>query len=73
LDDRVRYDVVGVKDRGEPVVDSAEGGVDGGVGAVDGDVVLGQAQDDALVRVVQGDGLEAAEDEGVCGASQQGG
>lgn len=28
--------------------------------------MLGEAQDDALVRVVQGDGLEAAEDEGVC-------
>jgi hypothetical protein len=56
-------------DADQPVVDAAEDGVDGRVRAVDGDVVLGQAQDDALVRVVEGDGLEAAEDEGVWGVS----
>jgi len=54
-----------VEDAGQPVVDAAEDGVDGGVGAVDGDVVLGQAQDDALVRVVEVEGLEPAEDKGV--------
>lgn len=54
-----------LEDINQPVVDAAEDGVSCGVRAVDGDVVLGQAQDDALVGVVEGDGFEAAEDEGV--------
>ena len=61
-----------VQDFGEPVVDAALGGVDGRVRAVHGDVVLGQAQDDALVRVREGEGFEAAEDEGVWDGCQQG-
>lgn len=37
------------------------------MGGVNGDVVLGQQQNNALLGVGQGDGLEAAEDERVVG------
>ena len=44
---------------------AADGGVDGRVRAVDGDVAAGEAQEGALLGVLVGDGLEAAEDDGV--------
>lgn len=53
-------------DVGEPVVQPAGRGVDGCVRAVDTDAFLGEAQERALLRVGEREGLEAAEDDGVC-------
>ena len=65
-------DAVPVEHVGQPVVHAAGRGVDGGVGRVDGDVGLGELQQDALLGVGEGDGLEAAEDEGVVGDDDRG-
>ena len=53
-------------DVSEPRVEALGSGIDCRVGAVDGDASLGQVEEGSLLRVVVGDGLETAENEGVC-------
>lgn len=53
-------------DVSEPCVEALGSGIDCRVGAVDGDASLGQMEEGGLLRVVVGDGLEAAKNEGVC-------
>lgn len=55
----------------EPVIQATRDGVDGGVGAVNSDVLLGQLEQDPLLRVGQVDRLEPSEDEGILSSRVQ--